>query len=164
MGERLSEGWGREAGRWGKRNEGKEAEEKGGVRECREEPVGRAGGIRKIRASGWRTARLVLVGLAGRRLNHSAKVSLRTVGFWNFGCALGSCCGWAFGLCVFRTCCSARAIGYIAQWLERLTADQQVPGSNPGVPFVAAAVTFCYSKFKAGFANIRPPGIEPGTI
>ena len=28
------------------------------------------------------------------------------------------------------------ASGYIAQWLERLTADQQVPGSNPGVPFV----------------------------
>ena len=27
-----------------------------------------------------------------------------------------------------------RSIGYIAQWLERLTADQQVPGSNPGVP------------------------------
>ena len=26
--------------------------------------------------------------------------------------------------------------GYIAQWLERLTADQQVPGSNPGVPFL----------------------------
>ena len=26
------------------------------------------------------------------------------------------------------------ANGYIAQWLERLTADQQVPGSNPGVP------------------------------
>ena len=25
------------------------------------------------------------------------------------------------------------ANGYIAQWLERLTADQQVPGSNPGV-------------------------------
>ena len=24
--------------------------------------------------------------------------------------------------------------GRIAQWLERLTADQQVPGSNPGVP------------------------------
>jgi hypothetical protein len=23
---------------------------------------------------------------------------------------------------------------YIAQWLERLTADRQVPGSNPGVP------------------------------
>ena len=29
------------------------------------------------------------------------------------------------------------AHGYIAQWLERLTADQQVPGSNPGVPFLA---------------------------
>ena len=28
----------------------------------------------------------------------------------------------------------ALATGYIAQWLERLTADQQVPGSNPGVP------------------------------
>ena len=28
-----------------------------------------------------------------------------------------------------------QAAGYIAQWLERLTADQQVPGSNPGVPF-----------------------------
>ena len=26
------------------------------------------------------------------------------------------------------------ANGYIAQWLERLTADQQVPGLNPGVP------------------------------
>ena len=30
--------------------------------------------------------------------------------------------------------------GYIAQWSERLTADQQVPGSNPGVPSVAALV------------------------
>ena len=29
------------------------------------------------------------------------------------------------------------AVGYIAQWLERLTADQQVPGSNPGVPLRA---------------------------
>ena len=27
-----------------------------------------------------------------------------------------------------------KTIGHIAQWLERLTADQQVPGSNPGVP------------------------------
>jgi hypothetical protein len=30
--------------------------------------------------------------------------------------------------------CERTHIGYIAQWLERLTADQQVPGSNPGVP------------------------------
>ena len=30
--------------------------------------------------------------------------------------------------------------GYIAQWLERLTADQQVPGSNPGVPFGCCGV------------------------
>ena len=32
--------------------------------------------------------------------------------------------------------------GYIAQWLERLTADQQVPGSNPSVPFAFARVCF----------------------
>ena len=25
-----------------------------------------------------------------------------------------------------------------SQWLERLTADQQVPGSNPGVPSLGA--------------------------
>ena len=32
------------------------------------------------------------------------------------------------------------AAGYIAQWLERLTADQQVLDSNPGVPsFMADA-------------------------
>ena len=39
--------------------------------------------------------------------------------------------------------------GYIAQWLERLTADQQVPGSNPGVPyyfyFALASITFSAS-------------------
>ena len=29
-------------------------------------------------------------GLAGRRLNHLDKVSLRTVGLWNLGCALAS--------------------------------------------------------------------------
>ena len=31
--------------------------------------------------------------------------------------------------------------GYIAQWLERLTADQQVPGSNPGVPSLCGVHT-----------------------
>jgi hypothetical protein len=31
--------------------------------------------------------------------------------------------------------------GYIAQWLERLTADQQVPGSNPSVPFCQLVIT-----------------------
>ena len=36
--------------------------------------------------------------------------------------------------------------GYIAQWLERLTADQQVPGSNPGVPFVACHATPPWSR------------------
>ena len=37
---------------------------------------------------------------------------------------------------------NATSHGYIAQWLERLTADQQVPGSNPGVPFAANPVEF----------------------
>ena len=40
------------------------------------------------------------------------------------------------------------AIWYIAQWLERLTADQQVPGSNPGVPFVRARDR-CLKAFRA---------------
>ena len=31
--------------------------------------------------------------------------------------------------------------GYIAQWFERLTADQQVPGSNPGMPFIHGLLT-----------------------
>ena len=30
--------------------------------------------------------------------------------------------------------CERTHIGHIAQWVERLTADQQVLGSNPGVP------------------------------
>ena len=38
-----------------------------------------------------------------------------------------SCVGAGLRLC---------ADGSIAQWLERLTADQQVPGSNPGWPFM----------------------------
>ena len=32
--------------------------------------------------------------------------------------------------------------GYIAQWLEWLTADQQVPGSNPGVPSLHESFSF----------------------
>ncbi len=45
-------------------------------------------------------------------------------------------------LCRKRTMSSASpyivADGHIAQWLERLTADQQVPGSIPGVPSCVA--------------------------
>ena len=33
-------------------------------------------------------------------------------------------------------------IGYVAQWVERATADQQVPGSNPGVPFPCMSAMF----------------------
>lgn len=41
--------------------------------------------------------------------------------------------------------------GYIAQWLERLTADQQVPGSNPGVPSLGARFLF---GFRALFVRL----------
>ena len=50
---------------------------------------------------------------------------------------------------VFSWCHTARSLvahsaslGYIAQWSERLTADQQVPGSNPGVPSLCVFVDF----------------------
>ena len=36
--------------------------------------------------------------------------------------------------------------GYIAQWLERLTADQQVPGSNPGVPSFVSVSPSAFSR------------------
>ena len=44
------------------------------------------------------------------------------------------------------------ADGSIAQWLERLTADQQVPGSNPGWPFV---------EYVGGWALRRRPSWSP---
>ena len=83
------------------------------------------------------------IGLASRRFNHSAKVPLRTVGRLRFLCRCF--CGWRWGCrcMVGGSCCDglwSLTIGYIAQWLERLTADQQVPGSNPGVPYSPAAV------------------------
>ena len=42
--------------------------------------------------------------------------------------------------------------GYIAQWLERLTADQQVPGSNPGVPFLCSSRRSMPRKVGGGIA------------
>ena len=44
------------------------------------------------------------------------------------------------------------ALGCIAQWLEWLTADQQVPGSNPGVPFVVRCS--CASTERAAVASV----------
>jgi hypothetical protein len=77
------------------------------------------------------------IGLAGRRLNHSAKVSLYTFGRLRLVCVC-VCGRWWLCSCMARgSCCVgvwSLSVGYIAQWLERLTADQQVPGSNPGVP------------------------------
>ena len=53
-------------------------------------------------------------------------------------------CAYECGFCHAST-------GYIAQWLGRLTADQQVPGSNPGVPSSSAC---CAQKTAAQRANI----------
>ena len=47
--------------------------------------------------------------------------------------------------------------GYIAQWLERLTADQQVPGSNPGVPLCHVGV-FPLLRVLLLFGFLAPPG------
>ena len=47
----------------------------------------------------------------------------------------GTCCrDFTCGISYVMLTELVTATGYIAQWLERLTADQQVPGSNPGVP------------------------------
>ena len=59
--------------------------------------------------------------------------------------------------------------GYIAQWLERLTADQQVPGSNPGVPLWLHTITVLLHYYVAAgyaFPSRRicgPPGLWPAT-
>ena len=52
------------------------------------------------------------------------------------GASLAIGCGTnvQFSVPTIRAPTTPLSIGYIAQWLERLTADQQVPGSNPGVP------------------------------
>lgn len=62
------------------------------------------------------------------------------------------------------------ATGYIAQWLERLTADQQVPGSKPGVPYASAgkedvdARTVCLEVDDAAPAAPRRSGDAPTTF
>ena len=43
-------------------------------------------------------------------------------------------------VCVAQGRVASAINGYIAQRLERLTADQQVPGSNPGVPSLFCVV------------------------
>ena len=52
-----------------------------------------------------------------------------------------------------------QAYGYIAQWLERLTADQQVPGSNPGVPFCCGG---CIIRLKSVSHAVACKGESPG--
>ena len=55
-------------------------------------------------------------------------------------------------------------IGYIAQWLERLTADQQVPGSNPVCP-LSRAMQCRYDNAniasKSAWAYVRTQSIIP---
>ena len=60
------------------------------------------------------------------------------------GASLAIGCGTnvQFSVPTIRAPTTPLSIGYIAQWLERLTADQQVPGSNPGVPSMSAILPF----------------------
>ena len=53
------------------------------------------------------------------------------------------------------------ASGYIAQWLERLTADQQVPGSNPGVPS-SLCLLWAQLQSSASIPLLRQQGQEGG--
>ena len=82
---------------------------------------------------GFEPTQLALVELESTPLDHSGKVSLPPRWkLWNTTCT--SIC---ISILHEKSTCLVRrfsCIGYIAQWLERLTADQQVPGSNPGVP------------------------------
>ena len=75
---------------------------------------------------------------------------------------------------------ACQAHGYIAQWLERLTADQQVPGSNPGVPSLSgrcqcsvepverarlSSWSFCVGSVVVPEIEsyiMSTPGVEPG--
>ena len=43
--------------------------------------------------------------------------------------------------------------------VEHLTADQEVPGSNPGAPFLHLLIIKSYEKSKK--ASLHCPGIEP---
>ena len=62
-------------------------------------------------------------------------------------------------VCVIQTIIIAGKLhaqhGYIAQWLEQLTADQQVPGSNPGVPSFAGVTGTGGELARAGVAPSR---------
>ena len=90
--------------------------------------------------------------------------------FWNFLIFSLSCCSFFVVLCrvVFALVASAKhcllleslqrssdLYGYIAQWLERLTADQQVPGSNPGVPSLLEWFTFAQECVWFQWANMQ---------
>ena len=59
----------------------------------------------------------------------------------------------------------AVAGGYIAQWLERLTADQQVPGSTPGAPFWDEVVFAKYDRvpriLDAAMCHIKSAYLTP---
>ena len=85
--------------------------------------------------------------------------------------AWGKACGYGCRLVAGRSLprpavalpTSIQASGYIAQWLERLTADQQVPGSNPGVPFCIAPARLVRLVWERARLNSRGPWTD-GTL
>jgi type IV secretory pathway TraG/TraD family ATPase VirD4 len=71
--------------------------------------------------------------------------------------------------CVARSCrapivrcekCAHVTFGYTAQWLERLTADQQVPGSNPSVPYCQLIIATTIRVIAVSIAMITIVGIH----
>ena len=72
------------------------------------------------------------VEVAARRTIAGARCKMTTV-FWKT-CQALTLLNPESNVCLYSKIVAPNNIGYIAQWLERLTADQQVPGSNPGVP------------------------------
>ena len=88
-------------------------------------------------------------------LAHASDASVLIANLASNASSLQCCVDWPIagaGLLMFfcsaqlRCKCERRHIGHIAQWLERLTADQQVPGSNPGVSLVLWRGWLCLLK------------------
>ena len=66
--------------------------------------------------------------------------------------------------CTFAISTHTSIAGYIAQWLEWLTADQQVPGSSPGVPFIGEAATQTLTLVETQRQDTEAAPVHPGAL
>ena len=93
----------------------------------------------KLTPVGFEPTQLALVELESTPLDHLGKVSLPSRSKSCEHTFTNTCLPTCALQCAVKHAFTPDVNGYIAQWLERLTADQQVPGSNPGVPSFANA-------------------------